>query len=93
MYRKEGVMPDVDAATHLKNYFTVLFNFRDEFFGNARTVRQVVAESVKNQNLRLAATRKEDRTPDLMATIILEDVQEFDPKNVTGGKAKIGFKN
>ena len=93
MYRKEGVMLDVDAATHLKAYFTALFNHRDEFFGNARTVRQVVAESVKNQNLRLAAIRKEERTPDLMATILLEDVREFDPKNVTGGKAKIGFKN
>ncbi len=93
MYRKEGVMPDVDAATHLKAYFTALFNHRDEFFGNARSVRQVVAESVKNQNLRLAAIRKEERTPDLMATILFEDVKEFDPKNVTGGKAKIGFKN
>jgi hypothetical protein len=93
MYRKEGVMPDVDAATHLKAYFTALFHHRDEFFGNARTVRQIVAESVKNQNLRLAAISKEERTPDLLATVLFEDVKEFDPKNVTGGKAKIGFKN
>jgi hypothetical protein len=93
MFRKEEVMPDGDAAEHLKNYFSVLFTYRDEFFGNARTVRQVVAEAVKNQNLRLAAMPKEERTPDLMATIIFDDVKEFDGKNVTATKAKIGFKN
>jgi AAA+ superfamily predicted ATPase len=92
MFRKEDVMPEVDAAAHLKAYFTALFEHRDEFFGNARTVRQVVAESVKNQHLRLAAMKKEDRTPDLISTILLDDVREFDAKNVKAGKAKIGFK-
>ena len=92
MFRKEEVLPDVDAATHLKNYFTMLYEHRDEHFGNARTVRQTVAEAVKNQNLRLAAMKKEERTAEHMATIILEDVIEFDAKNVTAGKSKIGFK-
>ena len=93
MFRKEEVMPDADAGSHLKAYFTALFEHRDEFFGNARTVRQIVAESVKNQNLRLAAMKREDRTPDIMATIILDDVKEFDAKNVKSGRGKIGFKN
>ncbi len=92
MFRKDGVMPDVDAATHLKNYFSFLYSRRDEHFGNARTVRQVVGESVKNQNLRLAALKKEDRTAELLATIMFVDVKEFELKDTGFRKGKIGFK-
>ncbi len=92
MFRKEEVMPDVDAATHLKKYFTFLFDRRDKHFGNARTVRQTVAESVKNQNLRLAVMKKEERTVDMMATVIFDDVKEFELKESKFSQAKIGFK-
>ncbi len=92
IFLKEGVAPNVAAAEHLKNYFTFLYEGRDEHFGNARTVRQVVAESVKNQNLRLAAMKKEDRTGEMLVTIILEDVKEFELKDDGFGKPKIGFR-
>lgn len=69
------------------------FEHRDEYFGNARTVRQIVAESVKNQHLRLSTMKKEDRTPEIITTVILDDVKEFDGKDVKAGKAKIGFKS
>ncbi len=92
MFRHEEVMPDVDAAAHLKDYFTFLFNRRNEHFGNARTVRQVVSESVRNQNLRLASMKKEDRTKDMLSTVILEDVKEFQLKEDGFEKHKIGFK-
>lgn len=92
MYRKEGVMPDEKAAVHLKKYFDFLFKRRDEHFGNARTVRQVVLESVKNQNLRLASIKKEERTPELINTVIYADVAEFELKELDFGPGKIGFK-
>lgn len=91
MFRKEEVMPDVDAATHLKNYFTFIYEHRDAHFGNARTVRQVVGESVKNQNLRLAAMKKEQRTSEMLSTIILDDVKEFELKDSSFTKPKLGF--
>jgi hypothetical protein len=50
-----------------------------------------VGESVKNQNLRLASMKKEERTPELMETLILEDVKEFEIKEVDKGPA-IGFR-
>ncbi len=93
MFRKEDVMPDVDAATHLKKYFTFLYDRRDQHFGNARTVRQTVAESVKNQNLRLAAMKKEERTADMMATVNYDDVKEFELKESKFSQPKIGFKS
>jgi len=92
MFRNEEVMPDVDAATHLKAYFTFLYERRDEHFGNARTVRQVVAEAVKNQNLRLAAMKKEDRSAEMLATIMFDDVKEFELKEPDFDQHRIGFK-
>ncbi len=91
MFRKEDVLPDVDAAAHLKQYFTFLYEGRDEHFGNARTVRQIVGESVKNQHLRLAAMKKEERTIERLGTIILDDVKEFEMKDAGFSKPKLGF--
>jgi SpoVK/Ycf46/Vps4 family AAA+-type ATPase len=92
MFRHEGVMPDGDAAEHLKKYFTFLYERRDEHFGNARAVRQTVSEAVKNQNLRMAAMKKEDRTTDLMATVTFSDVLEFELKDNEFDRRKLGFK-
>jgi len=92
LFLKEGVIPEVPAAEHLKKYFTYLYENRDEHFGNARTVRQVVAESVKNQNLRLANMKKDERSAELLSTILVVDVIEFEMKDDFGGKSRIGFK-
>lgn len=91
MFKKEDVQPDAAAAEHLKNYFEFLFSHRDQHFGNARAVRQTVGEAVKNQHLRLAAMKKEDRTPELMETVIFADVQEFEIKELRSSKPKLGF--
>ena len=82
---------DEASAEHLKKYFAYLHEGRDKNFGNARTVRQVVGEAVKNQNLRLASMKKEDRTKEMLETIILDDVKEFAIKEVSS-RGKIGFK-
>jgi hypothetical protein len=92
MFRKEDIDPDPAATEHLKNFFAFLHAHRDQHFGNARTVRQVVGESVKNQNLRLAAMKKADRTPELMRSLILDDVLEFQIKETKQSYPKIGFR-
>lgn len=92
LFSKEGVKPDEAAARHLKNFFTFLHQNRDKHFGNARTVRQVVGESVKNQHLRLASMKKEERTQELMETIILDDVKEFEIKETTTKSSAMGFR-
>lgn len=92
MFKKEDIEPDPASLEHLRNFFAFLHANRDEHFGNARTVRQVVAESVKNQNLRLAAMKKEDRTPDLMRSLILDDVLEFQIKDTKAAYPRIGFR-
>jgi AAA lid domain len=91
LFSKEGVQPDEAAMQHLKNYFAFLHSNRDKHFGNARTVRQIVGESVRNQNLRLASMKKEERTPELMSAIILDDVKEFEIKETNPRGAALGF--
>jgi hypothetical protein len=91
IFAKEGVQPDEAASQHLKNYFAFLHANRDKHFGNARSVRQVVGESVKNQHLRLASMKKEERTKEIMDTIILDDVKEFEIKEVKQPTRSLGF--
>ncbi len=91
MFNKENVKVDPTAWEHLKNYFAFLFENRDKYFGNARTVRQVVAEIIKNQHLRLASMKKEDRTEAIMETIIFDDVKEFEIKESTSNRPSLGF--
>lgn len=91
MFAREDVKPNEQASQHLSEYFRFLFETRDQHFGNARTVRQVVAEAVRNQHLRLASMAREDRTPALMETVNIDDVREFEIKPVVSGSRPIGF--
>jgi SpoVK/Ycf46/Vps4 family AAA+-type ATPase len=89
---KEKITPDAEAEDHLKSYFLHTHTHRDKHFGNARTVRQVIEEAVKNQHLRLASMPIEERTPLHLATLTIDDVKEFeiDTKRSAGGS--LGFK-
>ncbi|MCW3085576.1 MAG: ATPase central domain protein [Bacteroidetes bacterium] len=91
---KERITPDTEAEAHLKAYFAQIYTNRDKHFGNARTVRQVVAEAIKNQNLRLAEMPSTARTQEQLQTLTLNDVKEFEisgtQKRTSG--ASLGFK-
>jgi SpoVK/Ycf46/Vps4 family AAA+-type ATPase len=75
MFQQEHYRVEEEAREHLGKYMAFLHQFRDKYFGNARTVRQVVLEAIKNQNLRVAAARLKDE-PDVH-TITLDDVATF----------------
>lgn len=92
IFAKEGVKPNEIVMEHLKKYFDFLHMGRDKHFGNARTVRQVVGEVIKNQHLRLAGMKKEDRTPEVMEAIIFDDVKEFEVKEIAPQRSSLGFK-
>lgn len=75
MFSKESYRVEEDAREHLGKYMAFLHQFRDKYFGNARTVRQVVVEAIKNQNLRLSFGKIKD--DHLVQTITLDDVATF----------------
>lgn len=89
---KEKVTPNQQAEEHLKKYFAFLFNNRDKNFGNARTVRQVVAEAIKNQNLRLSEIPAAERTKSHLETLTLDDVKEFETESKRSEGSSLGFK-
>jgi SpoVK/Ycf46/Vps4 family AAA+-type ATPase len=96
LFSKDGLKMDADAMEHVKNYISVLYEGRDKYFGNAREIRKLVAESVKNQHLRMASMESSKRTPDMIETVVFADVAEFRlenaiNKNNSGGK--IGFRS
>ncbi len=75
MFRQENYQVEEEAREHLGKYMAFLHQFRDKYFGNARTVRQVVMEAIKNQNLRASAARITEE-PELH-TLKLDDVATF----------------
>ncbi len=93
MFAENKVHLDKKAKTHLGEYIRFLYQTKDKYFGNGRAIRKLVETTMKNQHLRLARTEQEKRTPRMIQTITLKDVEEFtiDPKGKqrSGG---IGFK-
>lgn len=88
-----SIVPDTKAADHLKNYLVALYEARNKYFGNARNVRKVIEEIIKNQHLRLAKLTSQERTLEMINTIYFEDVEEFKiDYNPNAGKKSIGFK-
>src|SRR6187402_2161602 len=80
------------ALEHLVNYFRFLYDYRDKYFGNARTIRQVIQDVIKNQNLRLAKSGPESHNQ--ANQITFEDVKDFvKEKNMLSFQRQaIGFK-
>lgn len=89
---KEKISADEEAEAHLKKYFNHIYNSRDKHFGNARTVRQVIGECIKNQNLRLSDLASSDRTAKHLETLILSDVMEFETDSKRSSGGNLGFK-
>jgi len=95
MLKTEGLSADPSAAAHLKSYFSHCYQNKDKYFGNARAVRKVVEEAVKNQHLRLASMDSEDRTPEMLETLTLADVEEFNADRedlMSSNPNRIGFR-
>lgn len=95
MLEKEDLKLDAPAAECLTKYVEQLIRYKNKYFGNARAVRKVIEQIVKNQNLRLASLTIKQRTEKMKHTVSIEDVKEFDIEKdnmLEGGKGqKIGF--
>jgi SpoVK/Ycf46/Vps4 family AAA+-type ATPase len=93
MLAGNNIVADEKASEHLMAYFSSLHQNKNKFFGNARNVRKVIEEVIKNQHLRLAKLEVSQRSTDMIHSIYLEDVEEFKVEdNPNAGKRNIGFK-
>ena len=80
------------ALEHLKGYFKYLHDYRDKYFGNGRSIRQVIEEVIKKQNLRLAKSSTGSRHQANLITF--DDVQDFNTASnlLMYQRQTIGFK-
>lgn len=63
------------ALEHLTGYFKFLYDYRDKYFGNARSIRQIIQDVIKNQNLRLAKSGGDIKNQSNLITY--DDVKDF----------------
>jgi len=92
MLEAEELTPDEEALAHLNQHLTQMYEKRDKYFGNARTVRRLVKDAVKKQHLRMASLADKKRTAEAMKTLTLEDVQAFGANDADNQAQSIGFK-
>ena len=94
MLSENDLIPSPEAEEHLKNYLAYIYEYRDKYFGNARTVRSVVQEVVKEHNLRFAALPAEERANISENLLTLEDVAslKMDKTDFVFNKKTIGFR-
>jgi SpoVK/Ycf46/Vps4 family AAA+-type ATPase len=93
MLANNSIVADDTAKEHLRAYLKFLFETRNKFFGNARSVRKIIEEAIKNQHLRLAKLATADRTGAMIHELKVEDVEEFKVDYSTiPSKPSIGFK-
>ncbi len=92
MLSDKGFTVDTKAKKHLQEYITHLYKNRDKFFGNARSMRKIVEQSIRYQELRMADLEKRKRTKKAIHSIIYEDVKAFVPDKSTQMRKKpLGF--
>ena len=93
MFNDAGMTIAADAEEHLQNYLAFIHEYRDKYFGNARSVRQVVTDAINKHNLRLAAMPKVERTEGVLNVLTMQDVEhlKLDKSDFIFNKKTIGF--
>jgi len=93
MFAEQQIQVSSSAKKYLLTYLEFVHDMRDKYFGNARTVRQIVDEAIKNMNLRLADTPLKNRKQ--TSTLTLADVKslKLSKDKDLFEKKSIGFRN
>ncbi len=94
MFSEQEMELSPEADEYLANYLMFIYDYRDKYFGNARTVRNIVAEINKNHNLRLAGLSARERKKVKDTLITLDDFEslKMDQSSSVFNKKTIGFR-
>ena len=92
MFADATIQLSPDAREYLRQYLAFMHDYRDKYFGNARTVRQVVTDTINKHNLRMAGMPREERVGQ-SNIVLFKDVEHFklDKSDFTFNKKTIGF--
>ena len=78
MFSAEALEMEPEAEEHLTLYIEKLLSRKHKYFGNARTVRKIVQETIRRQNLRMAEITPEKRLPELVNKVTILDINSFE---------------
>ncbi|WP_420460320.1 AAA family ATPase [Neolewinella sp.] len=92
MFRQQRAQLTASARTHLESYLRFLHKFRDAYFGNARTVRQLVIDILRRHDLRKAEEVALGGKPPSVK-ILKVDVEhlKLDTRELSIQRKRIGF--
>jgi SpoVK/Ycf46/Vps4 family AAA+-type ATPase len=94
MFQANDLFMIEDASKLVRAHIENLLAHKHKYFGNARTIRKIVEEVVRRQNLRLANILPSERTHEMVKTITAEDVKDFsliEQDDSTDKRGSIGF--
>jgi len=77
MFKEHQYTLSSKAQTYLFEYLDYIHKFRDKYFGNARSVRNVVNDVIKQHNLRFSEMSPDDRKNHNATQIIFDDVKHL----------------
>jgi SpoVK/Ycf46/Vps4 family AAA+-type ATPase len=94
MFSEAGMRVAQDAEEYLRSYLEFIHEYRDKYFGNARTVRQLITDIIHKHNVRLSSMLKEERTEAVVNLIEMFDVEHLrrDKSDPVFTKKTIGFR-
>lgn len=94
MLRQNGYSISPKAQEHLASYLSFIYEYRDKYFGNARTVRNIVQDTIKQHNLRFSSMDAEIRATKNDNQITFEDVNHLvlSTDQFVFNRKSIGFK-
>ena len=91
LFAKEDLTLSQEAEQHIQALIAKMLGNKHKYFGNGRTIRKMVEETVRAQNLRIADTPAAQRNHYLIHTITLQDVQSIKINEQDDNSKKIGF--
>ncbi len=77
LFESKDLFLDEEITEPLKKYFIKVYRNRDKSFGNARLVRDIYENALKNQLLRLADIPVEERHEEVLKYILIDDISEI----------------
>ncbi len=93
MFAERDARLNPAAEKHLSNYLAFLHKYRDSFFGNARSVRQLVIDILKRHDLRMADVEQTTAKQSKITKVLKADVEhlKLDTKELSIQRKRIGF--
>ncbi len=91
MFKKEDLKMSFEATEKLKSHLDIIYAGKDKYFGNAREVRKIVQQAVRDHNLRMADMDASSRTMEQITTITPEDFVDLKVESSDNGFRPIGF--